>query len=656
MIFNFRNWVLQTFPFLEDDFDALTDYELFCKMIEYMRKSLEHIKSYDEQFEDFDKRLNDLATYVYNLNIQDAVDNKLDEMVEDGTLQEIVADYLNAKAIFGFDNVASLKSATNLISGSYAKTLGYYSKNDNGSGLYYITDDELTSNDANIILLNNGLYAVLVTINDTVTPEQFGCYGNGLADDTIKLQACIDYAIANKKQINFTGQYKVEPTLQEDNTLVCLKVFRDSTGGIHSTDTGINFNFIRESSIFTDSDEECTLIRFNIANINFENALLKGVLNKTTLIEFSKINKLSATESQWTCYNIFRNCMLLYSKEAIHMEGNTYYNTFDKITIRYCDDGINLDFTEREKLGLSQDSNVNRNDFSNITIQNSTGTCIVINYGDTNKFTNISFEGINNGIFLDDPQEHTGDFLIAPNWYTENNMFINIVAEVVTGIPIYNNAGGSKFVNPSIKYDDSNNNFIIPPQLYIGAGANDTNSNEKVMDIYKSLEYLPIPSTQQYSTIINSYNGHISKYYSDFQVTDGVYKVLSRRNLTFDESLITNLKANTNLIYENNYKCIVKQIGGIVFLSSKFQMQPDDLNTDIQLPLNSEISAVNEIFSYYNYPGMIVPICIVINGTPTLIMCEFQGTKLILHHPENGWSSTIQVDLNLHWYRDILQF
>lgn len=30
-----RNWILQNFPFVEDDFDALTDYELFCKMIEF---------------------------------------------------------------------------------------------------------------------------------------------------------------------------------------------------------------------------------------------------------------------------------------------------------------------------------------------------------------------------------------------------------------------------------------------------------------------------------------------------------------------------------------------------------------------------------------------------------------------------------------------
>lgn len=83
MIFNFRNWVLQTFPFLEDDFDALTDYELFCKMMEYVKK-------FAKDNEDFNKRLTDLENYINNLDLQDEVNKKLDEMATDGTLDEII--------------------------------------------------------------------------------------------------------------------------------------------------------------------------------------------------------------------------------------------------------------------------------------------------------------------------------------------------------------------------------------------------------------------------------------------------------------------------------------------------------------------------------------------------------------------------------------
>lgn len=33
-----NNFVLPNFPFVEDDFDALTDYELFSKMIGYVKE------------------------------------------------------------------------------------------------------------------------------------------------------------------------------------------------------------------------------------------------------------------------------------------------------------------------------------------------------------------------------------------------------------------------------------------------------------------------------------------------------------------------------------------------------------------------------------------------------------------------------------------
>lgn len=564
-------------------------------------------------------------------------------------------DIKDKKSIRSYDSVALMIADTDLKEGQHVKTKGYYTSGDGGHGEYLITDDSLVNNDGSIITLENGLNAILITENNSITPEMFGCYGDGTHDDTSKMQSCIDYAIANKKQINFTGSYKVLPIDMDDGTKVCLTLFRDSTGGVHGTDTGISFNFIRESKIFTDSTDECTLIRLNIANINFENALLKGVLGKTTLMELSKIDKSDTTESQWTCYNIFRNLMLLDCKTAISMEGNTYYNTFDKLTIRGCTDGIVLDFTALEKQGLAQNSNVNRNDFSNITIQNSTGKGIAIYYGDTNKFINISFEACADCIYLDDPQKHTSDFLISPRWYTEQNMFINIIAEDISGVPIYNNSGGFKIINTSIRYQDSNNNFLTKPQLYL-AGANDGYSIEKVMDIYKTQEELPIENVQKYTTFIDSYNGAISKYYSDFQKTDSTYKVLSRRNVLFDETSITNIKANTNLVYESTYKCITKQVGGLVFLATKFSMQPDDLTANIELPLDTEITANNQLHQFLNIPPMCVPICVYVSGTPTIVNCVIRSNKLVLMPTSDGWSSNITVCLDLHWFRDTLSY
>lgn len=100
--------------------------------------------------EDYINQFNELHDYVHdyfdNLDVQEEINNKLDDMVEQGTLQEIIADYLNSRAVFGYDTVADMKAATNLIDGSYAETLGYFAKNDGGNALYKIralTNDDV---------------------------------------------------------------------------------------------------------------------------------------------------------------------------------------------------------------------------------------------------------------------------------------------------------------------------------------------------------------------------------------------------------------------------------------------------------------------------------------------------------------------------------
>ena len=126
----FRNWVLEKFPFLEDDFDALTDYQLFSKMVEYMRKSLEHIKTYDSKFIEFNNRLTYLENYLNNLDLQEEVNNKLDEMAQSGELADIIAQYLGLAGVLAYNTVSEMVEAENIGNGSICLCLGYDTYND----------------------------------------------------------------------------------------------------------------------------------------------------------------------------------------------------------------------------------------------------------------------------------------------------------------------------------------------------------------------------------------------------------------------------------------------------------------------------------------------------------------------------------------------
>lgn len=104
----FKWYVLNNFPFIEEDFDALTNYELMCKIIEYVNK--------------IGAEVEELVNWFNNLDIQEEVDNKLDEMAEDGTLAEIINE-----EIFNELNTKVSNLETN------SKTIPYYDMLSNGA-------------------------------------------------------------------------------------------------------------------------------------------------------------------------------------------------------------------------------------------------------------------------------------------------------------------------------------------------------------------------------------------------------------------------------------------------------------------------------------------------------------------------------------------
>lgn len=94
----FKWFVLENFPFIEADFDAITNYQLYCKLVEYVNKVADDVNLIGEQTEKITDGLNTLKEYVdnyfENLDVQEEINNKLDDMVEDGTMAEIINEQI----------------------------------------------------------------------------------------------------------------------------------------------------------------------------------------------------------------------------------------------------------------------------------------------------------------------------------------------------------------------------------------------------------------------------------------------------------------------------------------------------------------------------------------------------------------------------------
>lgn len=234
---SFKLFVLENFPFIAEDFDALTYYQMLCKVVGYLQDVITNNESLQynqtELLDVFNELQNYVNTYFDNLDVQTEINNKLDQMAQDGTLQEIIGKYLNTKSLLGFDNVSDMINSENLIEGSFAQTFGFNSLNDGGTKKYKIIKEQNAQNvngRTKINLLHDDLYAI--SLNDKINVREYGAKGDGITDDTEAIQFCIDnfphrniyipngeYLISAPISIKNGNEYQVNLIL-EDNAII----------------------------------------------------------------------------------------------------------------------------------------------------------------------------------------------------------------------------------------------------------------------------------------------------------------------------------------------------------------------------------------------------------------------------------------------------
>lgn len=131
LLHQINNWGLNNFPFVESDFDELTNYGMLMKMMKALNDVISNQNKVEQDMTNLFNAFTELQTYVNNyfdnLDVQDEIDNKLDEMAESGLLSHMLNDYVlpyvdslkNQPTLFIGDSY--LNASTNY--GDYYKTL-----------------------------------------------------------------------------------------------------------------------------------------------------------------------------------------------------------------------------------------------------------------------------------------------------------------------------------------------------------------------------------------------------------------------------------------------------------------------------------------------------------------------------------------------------
>ena len=88
----FRYWCQKVLPLVYDD--SLSYYELLCKVVDYLNKTMEDVETLHVDVTNLHTAYDELQSYVNNyfstLDVQEEINNKLDTMVEDGTLSDLL--------------------------------------------------------------------------------------------------------------------------------------------------------------------------------------------------------------------------------------------------------------------------------------------------------------------------------------------------------------------------------------------------------------------------------------------------------------------------------------------------------------------------------------------------------------------------------------
>ena len=314
----FRRCVLQNFPFIEQDFDALTDYQLLCKVVEYLNKVITSQNEVIEVAESLTAAFNQLQSFVENyfdnLDVQEEINNKLDEMAEDGTLQEIITSYIQANAAWCFDTVADMKLAENLVNGSYARTLGFHTINDGGGALYKITNTG-TANEKDVIAVGS-LFATLIK-PVIVTPEMYGAYGDNTHDDT----AIFTYMFSVVDKITTLNKtYKLDSQLAVPEGKE-LSGAEDSAGYT-------KFNAV-------------TGIKLAGRKITVKNIEITGANQANYGLYCCGYNEGGSTSGANYVSNVYvKNVILNNFNYGIYFNGVVWDNTFENIRINFCNYGM----------------------------------------------------------------------------------------------------------------------------------------------------------------------------------------------------------------------------------------------------------------------------------------------------------------------------
>lgn len=412
----FRVFCQKVIPLAFDE--SMSYLELLYALLDYLKETvIPAVNNNADAIEELQNLYTQLKTYVdnyfENLDVQEEINNKLDEMAEDGTLSEIISIYLNSNAIRGFDNIEDMKDAQNVTVGTFVKTFGKNILND-GYGAFYVIRElkntDVIDND-NIVAINNFPTLVAEKIIDNNLKnieekiyskiEDFVLYAffDDINDDVINFYVSKDNL--HLKQLKTTNKiYGRDPSIIYYNNKFYVAV----------TGYGNNYDFVIYES---DDLENWTRheINCNLYDENFQKRWAPDFFVDDNNELYVFISKQYADTEGLGDFNIYKTkCtdienLIFENATIINLTGTSSTNHIDATCIKI--DGIyHLIVKDENQTGLTLEHYIS-GDLQNFSLQN---------------YDFCDFGHLVEGTFV---YKFKNEYIIGVEKYAENNYHVS---------------------------------------------------------------------------------------------------------------------------------------------------------------------------------------------------------------------------------------
>ena len=439
-----------------------------------------------------------------------------------------------------YSSVDDMKTDTSLTTGKIVQTAGYYNKT-LGGGAYYdvVSTTSLSVDNAKCIQLDNGLYAELHAINDTVSVNQFGAYGDGEHDDAEAIQLVLN---SDYRNITFdSNRYKFGKN---------LRISIDNTHIIGNNATLFWNEEVKmpweQIGIIGVSEKHVKNI--TISDLNFENGDVSIVENPNESIQLrgAYCDNIEINNCKFNVYEIENNKSRQITNLWFHTE-------WKNITIENCDlkNLTNSNIGGNIWMSNFSDSYISQNAIiKNNYIQKSCHDEVIGVWG--GNIDNVLIK--NNNIYVEESKvtdRSRMNFTFGNDGILTNLQFIdnNINCQSKDFFIYINGKDGSKNIyisNNKIRYSVESNEPIIYTGMINNSGKNDNvevSSNE--------IEYLSNSVLNVFSATKEQYVGNKIKisantrnlFSGDSEYYDNIFEI----NGDVQERIINNIS-----IFKNN--------------------------------------------------------------------------------------------------------